>query len=66
LQQGEVDFAYLTTPNDFNSLEGKENIGTMVGSIPSFSEIGLNTGPPTKRPGTGSPHTGTGTRPSPT
>ncbi len=34
LQQGEVDFAYLTTPNVFNALEGKEKIGTMVGSIP--------------------------------
>ena len=57
LLQGEVDFAYLTTPNVFNSLEGKENIGTMVGSIPSFSEIGLNTGSAYQEAGEGfTPH----------
>ena len=57
LEQGEVDFAYLTTPNVFNSLEGKENIGTMVGSIPSFSEIGLNTGSAYQEAGDGfTPH----------
>ena len=57
LLQGEVDFAYLTTPNVFNSLEGQENIGTMVGSIPSFSEIGLNTGSAYQEAGDGfTPH----------
>ena len=44
LKQGEVDFAYIDTPNIFNSLENEANIGTAVGSIPSFSEIGMNTG----------------------
>ncbi len=44
LIQGEVDFAYIDTPNIFNSLKNQENIGTVVGSIPSFSEIGMNTG----------------------
>ena len=44
LLQGEVDFVYIDTPNIFNSLEGQENIGTEVGTIPSFSEIGLNSG----------------------
>lgn len=44
LIQGEVDFAYIDTPNIFNSLQNQENIGTVVGSIPSFSEIGMNTG----------------------
>jgi peptide/nickel transport system substrate-binding protein len=44
LLQGEVDFVYIDTPNIFNSLEGQENIGTQVGTIPSFSEIGLNSG----------------------
>ena len=44
LKQGEVDFAYFTSPNIFNSLENAEGIDTMIGSIPSFSEIGMNTG----------------------
>ena len=44
LQQGELDFATSTRPNIFNSLKDQPNIGTMVGTIPSFSEIGLNTG----------------------
>ncbi len=44
LEQGELDFAYIDTPNTFNSLKDQPNIGTMVGKIPSFSEIGLNTG----------------------
>jgi peptide/nickel transport system substrate-binding protein len=44
LQTGEIDFAHITTPNIYNTLKTAENIDTMVGSIPSFSEIGLNTG----------------------
>jgi len=44
LIQGEVDFAYITTPNVFDSLTNREDIGTVAGSIPSFSEIGVNTG----------------------
>jgi peptide/nickel transport system substrate-binding protein len=44
LQTGEIDFAHITTPNIFNTLKTAENIDTMVGSIPSFSEIGMNTG----------------------
>ncbi len=44
LKQGEVDFAYFTSPNIFNSLKNQPNIGTMAGTVPSFSEIGMNTG----------------------
>lgn len=44
LKQGEVDFAYFDSPNVYNSLQGQPNIGTMAGTIPSFSEIGMNTG----------------------
>jgi peptide/nickel transport system substrate-binding protein len=44
LRQGEIDFAYFTTPNIFNTIADVENIDEMVGSIPSFSEIGMNTG----------------------
>ncbi len=44
LQQGEIDFAYIDTPNVYNSLIDAPNIGTLVASIPSFSEIGMNTG----------------------
>jgi peptide/nickel transport system substrate-binding protein len=57
LLQGEVDFVYLDTPNIFNSLEGQENIGTEVGSIPLFSEIGLNSGSAYQEAGDGfTPH----------
>jgi peptide/nickel transport system substrate-binding protein len=57
LLQGEVDFVYIDTPNIFNSLEGQENIGTMVGSIPLFSEIGLNSGSAYQEAGDGfTPH----------
>jgi peptide/nickel transport system substrate-binding protein len=57
LQQGEVDFAYFTSPNIFNSLEGSENIGTEIGTIPSFSEIGMNTGSAYQEPsGDFTPH----------
>lgn len=44
LTEGEVDFAYFSSANIFNSLEGQENISTLAGTIPSFSEIGMNTG----------------------
>jgi peptide/nickel transport system substrate-binding protein len=44
LRQGEVDFAYFTSPNIFNTISEAEGIDSMVGSIPSFSEIGMNTG----------------------
>jgi peptide/nickel transport system substrate-binding protein len=44
LQTGELDFAYVTTPNVFNTLQNAQGIETMVGTIPSFSEIALNTG----------------------
>jgi peptide/nickel transport system substrate-binding protein len=44
LRTGEIDFGYFDTANVFNSLKGEENIGTHVGTIPSFDEIGLNTG----------------------
>lgn len=44
LRQGEIDFAYFTSPNIFNTAAELENVDTMVGSIPSFSEIGMNTG----------------------
>jgi peptide/nickel transport system substrate-binding protein len=44
LTTGEIDFAYLDTPNIFNSLDGEPNIDTMAGTIPSFAEIGFNTG----------------------
>jgi peptide/nickel transport system substrate-binding protein len=57
LRTGEVDFAQLTTPNIFNSLLNEPNIDTMAGTIPSFSEIGLNTGSAYQDPGDGfTPH----------
>jgi peptide/nickel transport system substrate-binding protein len=57
LRTGEVDFAQLTTPNIFNSLQNEPNIDTMAGTIPSFSEIGLNTGSAYQEPTEGfTPH----------
>jgi peptide/nickel transport system substrate-binding protein len=44
LRTGEIDFGYFDSANVFNSLKGEENIGTHVGTIPSFDEIGMNTG----------------------
>jgi peptide/nickel transport system substrate-binding protein len=44
LKAGEVDFAYFTSANIFDSLGAEPNIETMAGTIPSFSEIGMNTG----------------------
>ncbi len=60
LQTGEIDFGYVTTPNVYNTLKNAENIDTMVGTIPSFSEIALNSGSATEEPeGAFTPH-GTG------
>lgn len=50
LRQGEVDFAYFTSPNIFDTISQAEGIDSMVGSIPSFSEIGINTGSPYQEP----------------
>ena len=44
LKQGEIDFAYIDSPNVFNSLKGEPNIKTYNGVQPEFDEIGLNTG----------------------
>ncbi|HLA92438.1 MAG TPA: ABC transporter substrate-binding protein [Actinomycetota bacterium] len=44
LTTGEVDFAYLDTANIFNRLGTQPNIETMAGTIPSFIEIGFNSG----------------------
>jgi peptide/nickel transport system substrate-binding protein len=57
LRTGELDFVQLTTPNIFNSLLNEENIDTMAGTIPSFSEIGLNSGSAYQEAGDGfTPH----------
>jgi peptide/nickel transport system substrate-binding protein len=57
LQTGEVDFGYIDTPNIYNALSDTENVETMVGSIPSFSEIGMNTGSAYQEPeGAFTPH----------
>lgn len=44
LKTGEVDLAYFSSANIFNSLKNEPDIDTMAGTIPSFSEIGMNTG----------------------
>jgi peptide/nickel transport system substrate-binding protein len=44
LKQGEIDFAYFTSSNIYNDLSNQPNIDVMNGTIPSFSEIGMNTG----------------------
>ena len=44
LKAGEVDLAYFSSANIYNSLEGEANIGRMAGTIPSFSEIAMNAG----------------------
>jgi peptide/nickel transport system substrate-binding protein len=57
LQTGEIDFGYVTTPNIYNTLTNADNIDTMVGSIPSFSEIGMNMGSAYQEPmGAFTPH----------
>jgi peptide/nickel transport system substrate-binding protein len=44
LKTGEIDFAYVSSPSIFDNLKQQPNIETMVGTIPSFSEIGMNSG----------------------
>lgn len=44
LKTGEIDLAYFSSPTIFEDLQTQPNITTMEGTIPSFSEIGLNTG----------------------
>ncbi|MGZ8595943.1 MAG: ABC transporter substrate-binding protein, partial [Actinomycetota bacterium] len=57
LRQGEIDFAYFLAPNIFNTISAEEGIASMVGSIPSFSEIGMNTGSAFQEPsGAFTPH----------
>jgi peptide/nickel transport system substrate-binding protein len=43
LQNGEIDFGYFTSPNILNTLKGK-GLQTRGATIPSFGEIGINTG----------------------
>ncbi len=43
LQNGEIDFAYFTSANILNTLKGK-GLETRGATIPSFGEIGINTG----------------------
>jgi peptide/nickel transport system substrate-binding protein len=50
LQTGEIDFAHIATPNIFNTLKNADNIDTMVGSIPRFDEIAMNTGSAYQKP----------------
>ncbi len=40
LQQGEIDFAYIDTPNIFNSLKGQENIDTRSAPSPRSPRSG--------------------------
>lgn len=44
LKAGELDFAYFSSANILNSVEGQPNIETLVGSLPSFDEIAMNAG----------------------
>jgi len=44
LKQGEIDFAYPSTPTIYDDLSTQPNIETMNGTIPTFDEIGMNTG----------------------
>jgi peptide/nickel transport system substrate-binding protein len=57
LKAGEIDFAYIDTPNVFNSLEGEPNIETFVGPIPEFDELAMNAGSAYQEPdGAFEPH----------
>lgn len=57
LRQGEIDFAYFLAPNIFNTISAEDGIDSMIGSIPSFSEIGMNTGSAYQEPsGAFTPH----------
>ena len=44
LKQGEIDLAYVSSASIYDDLAAQPNIETMAGTIPSFSEIGMNTG----------------------
>ncbi|MFM8999871.1 MAG: ABC transporter substrate-binding protein [Actinomycetota bacterium] len=44
LKAGEVDLAYFSSSNVYNSLADEPNIERMAGTIPSFSEIGMTAG----------------------
>jgi peptide/nickel transport system substrate-binding protein len=44
LKAGEVDLAYFSSANIFDNVGQQPNIETMAGTIPSFAEIGMNTG----------------------
>jgi peptide/nickel transport system substrate-binding protein len=44
LKAGEVDFADTLNANLYDSLEGEENIGLNAAKIPSYDEIGFNSG----------------------
>ena len=57
LKAGEIDFGYFDSANIFNSLKGQPNIATLNGTIPSFDEIGMNTGSAYQKAGNGyTPH----------
>ncbi|MFM8944782.1 MAG: ABC transporter substrate-binding protein [Actinomycetota bacterium] len=44
LKAGEVDLAYFSSSNVYNSLADEPDISRMAGTIPSFSEIAMNAG----------------------
>jgi peptide/nickel transport system substrate-binding protein len=57
LRSGEIDFAYFDSANVYNSIKDEPNIGTHVGTIPQFDEIGMNTGSAFQEPAPGfEPH----------
>ena len=57
LKAGEIDFGYFDSANVYNSLKNQPNIATHDGTIPSFDEIGLNTGSAFQEPqGAFEPH----------
>jgi peptide/nickel transport system substrate-binding protein len=43
LKSGEIDFGYFSSPNILNTLKG-QGLNTRGAQVPSFSEIGINTG----------------------
>jgi peptide/nickel transport system substrate-binding protein len=57
LKAGEIDFGYFDSANVYNSLKNQPNVATHDGTIPSFDEIGLNTGSAFQEPqGAFEPH----------
>jgi peptide/nickel transport system substrate-binding protein len=57
LKAGEIDFGYFDSANVYNSLKNQPNVATHDGTIPSFDEIGLNTGSAFQKPqGAFEPH----------